>query len=128
HALGMEVLALRRRPERSHGDPYLAHVFGMNRKHEMLAQADYVVTVAPLTPESRGMIGRPEFDAMKRSAVVINIGRGPVIDEGALVRALEQKRIRGAALDVFETEPLPPEHPFFRLDNVLLSPHSADHT
>jgi phosphoglycerate dehydrogenase-like enzyme len=65
---------------------------------------------------------------MKPGAVLINIGRGPVVDEVALIGALERKRIRGAALDVFDVEPLPPGHPFYRLENVLLSPHSADNT
>jgi phosphoglycerate dehydrogenase-like enzyme len=74
------------------------------------------------------MVGEPEFAAMKPEAVVINVGRGPVIDEAAMIRALSEKRIKGAGLDVFETEPLPDGHPFYRLDNVLLSPHSADHT
>jgi phosphoglycerate dehydrogenase-like enzyme len=74
------------------------------------------------------MIGEAEFAAMMPSAVVINIGRGPVIDEAAMVRALTERRIRGAALDVFDKEPLPEGHPFYRLDNVLLSPHCADHT
>ena len=63
---------------------------------------------------------------MKPTAVIINVGRGPVIDEAALVRALESGRIRGAALDVFDTEPLPSDHPFWRMHNVLLSPHTAD--
>jgi len=65
---------------------------------------------------------------MKSTAIIINVGRGPVIDEASLIRALEQKRIRGAALDVFEQEPLPSDHPFWKLPNVLLSPHCADHT
>jgi phosphoglycerate dehydrogenase-like enzyme len=65
---------------------------------------------------------------MKPAAVVINIGRGPVIDEAAMVRALSERRIRGAVLDVFDAEPLPDGHPFYRLDNILLSPHMADHT
>jgi phosphoglycerate dehydrogenase-like enzyme len=128
HALGMKVLALRRRPDLSREDPDLAQVFSLDRKHEMLAQSDYVVVVAPLTSESRGMIGEPEFAAMKPGAVLINIGRGPVVDQAALVGALEQRRIHGAALDVFDTEPLPAGHPFYKLGNVLLSPHSADHT
>jgi len=128
HALGMKVLALRRRPELARGDPYVAEAFGAGHKHEMMTRSDYVVAAAPLTPETRGMIGRPEFDAMKSTAVLINIGRGPVVDEAALVLALESKRIRGAALDVFDTEPLPAGHPFYKLDNVLLSPHAADHT
>jgi len=65
---------------------------------------------------------------MKPNAVVINLGRGPVIDEAAMVRALTERRIKGAALDVFDAEPLPESHPFYRLENVLLSPHCADHT
>src|SRR5450755_1248324 len=84
--------------------------------------------VDPLTPETRGMIGEAEFQAMKPNAVVINLGRGPVIDEAAMVKALVEKRIKGAALDVFDTEPLPAGHPFYSLDNLLLSPHCADHT
>ncbi len=128
HALGMKVLAMRRRPELSRQDPYVAQIFGLDQKYEMLAQSDYLVVTTPLTPESRGMIGEREFAVMKPSAVLINIGRGPVVDEAALIRALEQKRIRGAALDVFDVEPLPPGHLFYRLDNVLLSPHSADNT
>ncbi len=74
------------------------------------------------------MIGEAEFEAMKPDAVLMNVGRGPVVNEQALIRALQQGRIRGAALDVFDTEPLPASHPFYNLDNVLLSPHSADHT
>jgi len=87
-----------------------------------------VVAAAPLTDETRGMLGEAEFQAMKSTAVVINLGRGPVIDEAAIVRALSEKRIKGAALDVFDTEPLPDGHPFYSLDNLLLSPHCADHT
>jgi phosphoglycerate dehydrogenase-like enzyme len=128
HALGMKVLALRRRPEQSSQDPCVTQVFSPDQKHQMLAQSDYVVVSTPLTPESRGMIGQREFAVMKPSAVLINIGRGPVVDGASLIRALDQKRIRGAALDVFDVEPLPPGHPFYRLDNVLLSPHSADRT
>ena len=128
HALGMKVLALRRRPELARDDPYVTEAFGADRKHELLARSDYVVAAMPLTPKTRGMIGQPEFEAMKSNAVLINIGRGPVVDEAALVRALESKRMRGAALDVFDNEPLPAGHPFYKLDNVLLSPHAADHT
>ena len=127
-ALGMKVLALRRRPELSREDPCVAELFSPEQTRQMLAQSDYVVVTLPLTPESRGLIGVREFEVMKPGAVFVNIGRGPVVDEAALIRALERKRIRGAALDVFDAEPLPPAHPFYRLDNVLLSPHSADHT
>lgn len=128
YAMGMKVLALRRRPELSREDAYVAQMFGPDQKREMLAQSDYVVVTMPLTPESRGLIGQGEFEVMKPTAVLINIGRGPVVDEAALIRAIEQKRIRGAALDVFDVEPLPPGHPFYQLENVLLSPHSADNT
>ena len=74
------------------------------------------------------MISDGEFAAMKPTAVVINVGRGPVIDEAALLRALMAKRIKGAGLDVFEHEPLPVGHPLYKLESVLLSPHCADHT
>jgi phosphoglycerate dehydrogenase-like enzyme len=128
HALGMKVLALRKRPAESQADPIVDAVYAPERKLEMLARSDYIAVAVPLTPETRGMIGAAEFAVMKNTAVVMNVGRGPVIDEAALVRALEQKRIKGAALDVFEREPLPAGHPFYKLENVLLSPHCADHT
>jgi phosphoglycerate dehydrogenase-like enzyme len=94
----------------------------------MLSRCDYVVVTTPLTEETRGMIGEREIAAMPSTAVIINLGRGPVIKEQALVQALSQKRIRGAALDVFDQEPLPAGHAFYKLQNVLLSPHCADHT
>jgi phosphoglycerate dehydrogenase-like enzyme len=86
------------------------------------------VLSAPLTPETRGFIGEAELRAMKPEAVLINVGRGPLVDEAALIAALRERRIGGAALDVFNQEPLPAGHPYFALDNLLLSPHSADHT
>jgi phosphoglycerate dehydrogenase-like enzyme len=128
HAVGMKVLALRRRPGSPTGDPIVDQVFMPDRKLEFLARCDYVVVTLPLTEESRGLVGAPEIGVMKPSAVLINIGRGPVVDERALIDALERKRILGAALDVYDTEPLPAGHPFYKLDNVLLSPHCADHT
>jgi phosphoglycerate dehydrogenase-like enzyme len=94
----------------------------------MISRCDYVAVAAPLTDETRGMIAAPEFAAMKPTAVVINIGRGPIIDEPALLNALTTGQIKGAALDVFDQEPLPQGHPFYKLENVLLSPHCADHT
>jgi phosphoglycerate dehydrogenase-like enzyme len=128
HPLGMRILALRLRPGLSAGDPLLERVFASESRQELLAASDYVVVAALLTAQTRGLIGDAEIGAMKPAGVLINVGRGPVVDERALVRALEEKRIRGAALDVFEQEPLPSGHPFYRLENVLLSPHSADHT
>jgi len=128
HALGMRVLALRRRPALSQEDATLDAGYAPDRLREMLALCDYVLAAAPLTPQTQGMLGRPEFAAMKPSAVFLNVGRGPVVVEAALIEALETGRIRGAALDVFEREPLPEGHAFYRLPNVLLSPHCADRT
>jgi phosphoglycerate dehydrogenase-like enzyme len=126
--LGMKVLALRRRPERSRGDPLVDEVLPLEGRLDLLLRADDVVVSLPLTADTRRLIGEAELRAMNRSAVLVNVGRGRVVDEVALVRALEEGRIRGAALDVFETEPLPAGHPFYRLPNVLLSPHCGDRT
>jgi phosphoglycerate dehydrogenase-like enzyme len=127
-ALGMNVVAMRRRASESLEDPLLTAVYTSERLRDMIARCDYLVIAAPLTPDTREMIGAPEIGALKRSAVLINIGRGPVVAESALIAALEQGRIKGAAVDVFDEEPLPAGHPFYRLENVLLSPHCADHT
>ncbi|HXA49765.1 MAG TPA: D-2-hydroxyacid dehydrogenase [Candidatus Acidoferrum sp.] len=128
-AMGMRVLAVKRHtPPAGHPDRIADEIFATDDRAAMIAQCDYVVAAAPLTPETRGLVGEREFAAMKPNAVVINVGRGPVIDEAAMLRALTKRRIKGAALDVFDTEPLPAGHPFYSLDNVLLSPHCADHT
>jgi phosphoglycerate dehydrogenase-like enzyme len=128
-AMGMRVLGLTRRgPLLYNMDNLVSQVFAPADRIRMIEQCDYVVAAAPLTPETRGMIGEAEFAAMKPDAVVINVGRGPVIDEPAMIRALTEKRIKGAALDVYDHEPLPQGHPLYLLDNVLLSPHCADHT
>jgi phosphoglycerate dehydrogenase-like enzyme len=92
----------------------------------MLAACDYLALAAPLTPQTRGMIGAAQLALMKSTAVIVNVGRGAVVDEPGLIEALETGKIRGAALDVFTNEPLPAGHPFYRLENVLLSPHTAD--
>jgi phosphoglycerate dehydrogenase-like enzyme len=125
--MGMKVLALKRHVS-GEPDPLIEQTYSPDRRIEMLARCDYVVVAAPLTQETRGMIAEPEFAAMKPAAVVINVGRGPVIKEDALISALSSGRIKGAGLDVFDEEPLPSEHPFYRMENVLLSPHCADHT
>jgi len=127
-AFGMKVLAMRRRPELSASDPLVDHVYGPGQLRDMITLSDFVVIASPITPETRGLVGAEEIAAMKSSAVLINVGRGPVVVEAALIDALSHHRIRGAALDVFDVEPLPAGHPFYSLDNVLLSPHSADHT
>jgi phosphoglycerate dehydrogenase-like enzyme len=123
----VEILALRRRPELSARDPLVKETLPPERLLDLVARADDVVVTAPLTPQTKGLVGGDAIAAMKRTAVLVNVGRGPVLDEAALVEALEGGRIRGAALDVFETEPLPAESPLWRLPNVLLSPHCADH-
>ena len=125
--MGMKVLALKRHIMRE-PDPLIEQTYSPDRRLEMLARSDYVVVAAPLTAETRGMIAEPEFAAMKPTAVVINVGRGPLIQEEALISALSSGRIRGAGLDVFDEEPLPQDHPFYGMENVLLSPHCADHT
>jgi phosphoglycerate dehydrogenase-like enzyme len=128
-AMGMRILAVKRHgPPLYNVDPLINQIYTPAERTEMISRCDYIVCAAPLTPETRGMIGAAEFAAMKPNAVVVNIGRGPVIDEAAMLRALTEKRIKGAALDVFDTEPLPAGHAFYHLDNVLLSPHCADHT
>lgn len=128
-SMGMRVLAVKRHgPSLYNVDPLVQQVYPPSERIAMLSQCDYIVAAAPLTEETRGLIGEAEFQAMKPNAVVINLGRGPVIDEAAMVRALTEKRIKGAGLDVFDTEPLPAGHPFYSLENVLLSPHCADHT
>jgi phosphoglycerate dehydrogenase-like enzyme len=127
-AMGMNILAMRRTAPSGGSDPLVSKYYSSEGLAEMIPQCDYLVVTAPLTASTRGMIGTREFAAMKPGAVVINVGRGAVIDEPAMIQALSEKRIRGAALDVFATEPLPAGHPFFQLENVLLSPHSTDHT
>jgi phosphoglycerate dehydrogenase-like enzyme len=127
HALGMRVLATKRHAPGS-TDPLVEHFYMPEERREMIAECDYIVVTAPLTRETRHIIADAEFAVMKNTAVVINVGRGPVIAEAALLQALSSKRIRGAGLDVFEHEPLPPDHMLYKLENVLLSPHCADHT
>jgi phosphoglycerate dehydrogenase-like enzyme len=123
---GMKILAFRRRPELFHGDPLVDQSYGPGQLKTLMAESDYVVVVTPLTAETRGLVGASEIAAMKSTGVLINIGRGPVVDEAALIQALQSGSIRGAALDVFDTEPLPAGHPFWGMRNVLLSPHTAD--
>jgi phosphoglycerate dehydrogenase-like enzyme len=127
HAMGMKVLAFKRHAPSS-PDPFVTQFYKPEEMATMLGECDYVVVAAPLTPETHHMISDAQFAAMKPSVIVINVGRGPVIDQAALVRALTSKRIRGAGLDVFEQEPIPAGDPIWQLDNVLISPHCADNT
>jgi phosphoglycerate dehydrogenase-like enzyme len=126
--LGLKIYAVRRNPGKSAEDPLLDRIFAPDQLHEMLSQIDVLLCAAPLTPETRHMLSDAEFGVMKRNAIVINVGRGPVIDEAALIRALGSARIAAASLDVFEHEPLPEDSPLWRMDNVLISPHCTDET
>jgi phosphoglycerate dehydrogenase-like enzyme len=129
HAMGMRVLAVKRHSGPSgKADPLVEKIYPPAGLVDMIRECDYIAVSAPLTPETRGLVGAAEFAAMKPDAVILNVGRGPVIDEPAMIRALTDGRIKGAALDVFDREPLPDGHPFYTLENVLLSPHTADHT
>lgn len=95
---------------------------------EVLADVDFVSVHVPLTPETRHMFGAKEFAMMKDSACIVNVGRGPVIDQAALTAALKNGEIAGAGLDVFDREPPAPDDPLFGLDNVIVSPHLAGDT
>jgi D-3-phosphoglycerate dehydrogenase len=92
---------------------------------ELIAQSDIVVLACPLTPETTGLMDRRRIAAMKPDALLINVSRGAVVDDDALVAALRDNRIAGAALDVFATQPLPPDHPYFGFGNVIITPHMA---
>jgi phosphoglycerate dehydrogenase-like enzyme len=126
--LGVKIYATRRNPERSATDPLLDKIFGADKMAEMLGEIDVLVAAAPLTPETHHLISDAAFEAMKPTGIVMNVGRGPVIDEAALIGALQTKRIAGAALDVFEEEPLPGDSPLWAMENVLISPHCTDRT
>ncbi|HXH83452.1 MAG TPA: NAD(P)-dependent oxidoreductase, partial [Candidatus Tectomicrobia bacterium] len=134
-AFGMRVLACKRDPSRRRdtgycppgtGDPDGALPeawFPPERLRDVLARADVVVLCAPLTDGTRRMIGGDELTAMKPTAFLVNVGRGALVDEAALARALAERRIAGAAADVFAEEPPPAGHPLYAVDNVILSPH-----
>ncbi|MDX0306202.1 dehydrogenase [Sinorhizobium meliloti] len=92
---------------------------------DLVSTADIVVLCCPLTPKTTGLLSRERIARMKPGAILVNVSRGPVVDDAALIEALERGRIGGAALDVFSTQPLPPEHPYFRQDNVIVTPHLA---
>ena len=134
-AFGMTVLASKRSPREKQdagyvlpdaGDPEMQHadrVFGPPELEAMVSQCDYVVVALPLTPETEGIISERVLRAMKPTAYFVNISRGEIVDEPALIRSLEEGRIAGAGLDVFIQEPLPEDSPFYSLDNVILTPH-----
>jgi phosphoglycerate dehydrogenase-like enzyme len=103
-------------------------MFARDEIPALLGECDYVVVAVPLTEESRHLIGEAELAAMKRNAVIVNIARGAVIDQQALIRAVKNGVIGGAALDVTDPEPLPPDSELWRLDNVMITPHISGGT
>jgi phosphoglycerate dehydrogenase-like enzyme len=121
-AVGMHVIGVSRSGGRV---PAVERVYRPGYLPRALAAADFVVVVVPLTPKTRGLIDDRAFAAMRPDAWLLNIGRGAVLDEAALLRALQSQRIAGAILDVFPAEPLPADHPLWRLDNVVITPHVA---
>ncbi len=139
-AFGMRVLASKRDPAKREdggyrvpgaGDAkmeYVDEVFGPRQLEEMVSACDYVVVALPLTPETRGIVSESVIRAMKPTAYFVNISRGEVVDEEALIRALREGRIAGAGLDVFWQEPLPPDSPLYDLPNVILTPHVSGAT
>ena len=139
-ALGMKVLACKREPDKKcqtsyripgTGDPegrIPEAWFGTDQLTLMLGRCDVAVITLPLTPATRGLVGKQELEALPSHAYVLNVGRGPVLDEAALIDSLQMGRLAGAALDVFDLEPLPVENPLWRLPNVLVMPHIASWT
>ena len=124
---GTRILGVKRTvreddPARSHAD----ELHGTERLRDALAEADYVVVTLPGTPETRHLVDADTIAAMKPGTYFANVGRGSVVDEGALVEALQSGHLSGAALDVFEVEPLPQESPLWELENVIVSPHATD--
>jgi phosphoglycerate dehydrogenase-like enzyme len=122
-AFGMRVLASKRKKEGVYEN--VDRVFDSANFREALPEADYLVISMARTPETDGLLGEPELSLLKKECVVINIARARIIDQQALLRFLRENRIRGAALDVFEKEPLPSDSELYSLPNVFLTPHTA---
>ena len=120
----MRIVALRRNPELAQEDPLCDVVYGSDTEslNKLFAESDYVLCSAPLTPETKGLITQEQFDNAKKDCVFINVGRGPIVDEEAMIRSLQSGALKGAGLDVFATEPLPVDSELWNLDNVLISP------
>ena len=122
-AVGMKVTAMREHPER--GSEGADRVLGPSHLTSVLAEADYVLLAAPLTPRTKALFNERAFSSMRRDACFLNVSRGALVDEAALANALRSGTIRAAALDVFETEPLPPESRLWELENLFITPHTA---
>jgi phosphoglycerate dehydrogenase-like enzyme len=125
NAFGVRTVGVRGDP--SDGGP-ADEVVGPDRFHEAIAEAAYVVLACPLTEATRGLVDREAFRTMRDDGVLVNVARGQVVDTDALVAALRRNAVGGAALDVTDPEPLPPDHPFWGFENVLVTPHNAGST
>ncbi|WP_137285842.1 D-2-hydroxyacid dehydrogenase [Halorussus salinisoli] len=125
-ALGMTVLGTKR--DTSTAPDTVDEIHPPDETHQVLAESDYVAIACPLTDQTEGLLGLQEFASMKRDGVVINIGRGPVINQDDLVTAIQKGKIRGAALDVTDPEPLPLDSPLWDLSDVIVTPHMAGST
>jgi phosphoglycerate dehydrogenase-like enzyme len=123
-ALGMRVIATREHPEK--GSPEnVEQIFPTSQIDALLCQSDYVILAAPLTSTTRNLMNAARFEKMKAEACLINVSRGPLVDQAALAKALREKKIGGAALDVFDQEPLPSDSQLWDLENLLITPHTA---
>ncbi|MGH2866468.1 MAG: D-2-hydroxyacid dehydrogenase, partial [Solirubrobacteraceae bacterium] len=122
-AFGMHTIGVNRRGVSD--SPHVDEVYESEHLHDVLTRADTVVVTLPLTEETRGMLDLDAFAALRPGAILVNVGRGGVIDEPALVQSLREQRLKGAALEVFATEPLPADSPLWDLSNVMISPHTA---
>jgi phosphoglycerate dehydrogenase-like enzyme len=125
HAMGMQVHGIKRSPIEGEGFPYISKWWKTDQLHEALSHADIVAPLVPYTKETHGMIDAEFFRHMKSSAFFINTSRGKVVNQADLIHVLQEKRIAGAVLDVYEEEPLPQDSPLWELDNVILTPHIA---
>lgn len=126
-AFGMFVTAVRHHPDAPEPEG-VARTVGTDGLLDVLPEADALVVTLPLTDATRGLVGAGAIAALPERAVVVNVGRGEVVDQAALVAALAAGRVAGAALDVFEEEPLPPDSPLWAMDHVIVTPHAAGHT
>jgi phosphoglycerate dehydrogenase-like enzyme len=124
-AFEMWVIATRRSTTKQGKARYADLILPQLELNRLLAESDYVVLATPLTPDTFHLMSTAQFDMMKKDALLVNVSRGPVVDEAALAVALRDKRLGGAALDVFEQEPLPQDSPLWDLPNLLYSPHIA---
>ncbi|HHX28482.1 MAG: D-2-hydroxyacid dehydrogenase [Bacillota bacterium] len=123
-AFDMKVIGVRRNVSRP-ASPNVDRVYPMDELIEVMEGSDYVLCSLPLTGETLRCVRYEHFAAMKPTSGFVNVGRGPVVDEAGLIRALKEGKIRGAALDVFESEPLGPDSPLWEMDNVVITPHTA---